>query len=192
MSNATAAADLNQLAQAAFRHLGLGDAEAARPLVERLLQAAPADRTVNSLAAQLAIISFPVAARRESLTIEQSRVIPQADIDLVAFHVDLPMAPSGIHEAIDYQAVLRLAFAAAALKAPQARRLILTNETTQFGADIGADEIIRLPMDSSRIMYERLRLQIAYLQGRSAERASVLMDTDVVTNRDPCEVFRRR
>lgn len=191
MSNADTANDLNQMAANAFRHLSRGQPEQARPLIDALLRAAPMDRTVRSLAAQLAVISFPVAAQRVPTMIEQTATIAQENIDLVVFHVDLPVAPSGIHEAIDYQAVLRLAFTAAALKAPKAQRIILTDETTQFAADIGAHQIIRRPMDLNRIMYERLRLQIAYLQERPAGRASVLMDTDVVTNRDPCDVFRR-
>lgn len=182
---------LNQMAQQAFRHLGGGQPDLARPLVEALQRAAPGDRTVHALATQLAVISFPIPARRVPVAIEQTASVAQENIDLVTFHVDLPAAPSGIHEVVDYQAVLRLAFSAAALKAPKARRLILTDETTQFSTDIGAHEIIRRPMDLSIIMYERLRLQIAYLQDRAAGRASVLMDTDVVVNRDPCETFRR-
>lgn len=192
MSNAGAANDLNQMAANAIRHLSTGQPELARPLIDALLRAAPMDRTVRSLAAQLAVISFPVTARRVPTMIEQTATIAQENIDLVVFHVDLPVAPSGIHEVIDYQAVLRLAFTAAALKAPTAQRIILTDETTRFAADIGAHQIVRRPMDLNRIMYERLRLQISYLQERPAGRASVLMDTDVVTNRDPCDVFRRR
>jgi hypothetical protein len=191
MTNTRSIQDLNQLAAQAHQHLSLGKPELARPYIDALMRAAPSDRTVQMLATQLAVISYPTALRRTPTTIEQSRGIPQEMIDIVVFHVDLPVAPSGIHQVTDYQAILRQAFSAASIKAPQARRLILTDESTSFAADIGAHEIIRRPMDLNQIMYERLRLQIAYLQERQAGRASILMDTDVVTNRDPAEVFCR-
>lgn len=182
--------DLNQLAQQAHWHLSRGDSAAADPIVSALQQAAPDDRMVKSLTAQLAVVGFHVSASRMPAEIPANRSVAQHDVDLVAFHVDLPANPSGIHRPIDYQSVLRSAFAAAAIKAPAARRIVLTDENTDIAPDIGAHQVIRHSLDTSALMYERMRLQIAYLEDRPEGRASVLMDTDVVINRDPAEVFR--
>jgi glycosyltransferase involved in cell wall biosynthesis len=38
-------------------------------------------------------------------------------------------------------------------------------------------------------MFERMRLQELYLRDRAADRASVLMDSDVVVNSDPADIF---
>jgi hypothetical protein len=185
------ATDLDQIAQEVRRHLERGDVEHAGSLVAVLQRAVPGSPTVQMLRGQLAVIGFPIHARRASALISGGREIGQDQIDLVAFHVDMPTAPSGIHDAIDYIKTLQLTFSAAAIKAPLARRIILTDNATEFPEGIGAHEIIRLALDKSALMYERMRLQLAYLQARPDGRASVLMDTDVVINRDPAGIFNQ-
>lgn len=185
------AANLNLIARQAHEYLSQGDAESARPLVATLQQAVRTGGTAQ-IAAQLAIIGFPVAAKRLPARIATGRTVLPQQIDLVAFHVDLPSAPSGIHEPVDYQKVLQLSFAAAALRAPLARRIVLTDETTAIPEETGAHEIRRFALDPGALMYERMRLQQLYLRSRPSERASVFMDTDVVMNRDPAEVFQQQ
>jgi hypothetical protein len=184
-------ANLELVASQAQAFLSQGDADSAKPLVAALQQVARTTRTAQ-IAAQTAIIGFPLQARRSPAQIVTGRAPDPGMIDLVAFHVDLPRAPSGIHKPIDYMKVLQLAFQAAAIKAPSARRIILTDEATVIPADAGAQEIRRFPLDPGSLMYERMRLQRLYLQGRPVGRASVFMDTDVVVNRDPAEVFQRQ
>ena len=108
---------------------------------------------------------------------------------MVSFHVDLPQALSGVHLNIDYLAALALAFESAQLRAPRARRILLTDETTAVPPGMKVDEVMRFPMDRNRLMYERMRVQAAYLERRPASRHSVLVDSDIVVNRDPTPIF---
>jgi hypothetical protein len=85
--------------------------------------------------------------------------------------------------------VLALSFESAAIRAPRARRVLLTDNATAVPAGMKVDEVMRFPMDSARLMYERMRVQASYLQSRPAGRHSVLIDSDVVVNRDPAPVF---
>ena len=147
------------------------------PLVRILLRWAalldvgwPAQRDTTEGAAAAPARSTPIA--------------PDA-IDLVLFHVDLP-ASSGMG---DYLAVARLSFEAAAHRAPQARRLLLTDERTAVPDGLGAHEVLRRPLDPALLMYERMRAQELYLAERPAGRATVFMDVDVVPNRDPAGIF---
>lgn len=183
-------ANLDDAARAAMRFLEVGRADLAGPHVEAILRAAPDHKVAHRLNAMRHIIAREQPAARSAATLGARRPIAQEQIDLAAFHVDLPAPPSGIHEQIDYKGVLRLAFQAAAQRAPLARRVILTDESTKFPDDIGAHEILRFPIDPRFIMFERTRLQVAYLQGLADERACVLMDSDVVVNRDPVEALQ--
>jgi len=182
-------ANLDDAARATMRFLEAGRADLAAPYVDAILKAAPTHQTAHRLNAMRQIIAREEPATRGAANLGARRAISQGQIDLVAFHVDLPAAPSGIHEQIDYKGVLRLAFQAAAQRAPRARRVILTDQSTGFPDDIGAHEILRFSIDPRFIMFERTRLQAAYLQNLDDDRACVLMDTDVVVNRDPVEAL---
>jgi hypothetical protein len=181
---------LDDAARAGMRFLEVGRADLAGPYVDAILKAAPNHQTAHRLNAMRQVIGREEPATRSAADLGARRAISQDRIDLVAFHVDLPAAPSGVHEQIDYKSVLRLAFQAAARRAPRARRVILTDESTEFPDDIGAHEILRFPIDPRFIMFERTRLQAAYLQTLDDDRACVLMDTDVVVNRDPVEALQ--
>lgn len=182
-------ASLDDIARAATQHLERGRVDLAGPLVDTLLRAAPDHQITKRLEAMRHVIARQEPANRSAAALSP-RVLAQDAIDLVAFHVDLPTAPSGIHEQIDYKAVLRLSFQSAALRAPRARRIILTDQATQFPADIGAHDIRRFDIDSQFTMFERTRVQAAYLQSLTNDRACILMDTDIVVNRDPVEAFQ--
>src|SRR5271154_2662821 len=105
-------------AEALFR----GRADLARAPIEELARAAAQDAKVQELAQHLArqasIVAFDWPAARENAVSPRSDPPTQDAIDLVAFHVDLPRAPSGIHAPIDYMGVLALSFESARLRAP--------------------------------------------------------------------------
>jgi len=163
--------------------------EACAAALEELVRAAPDNPKVQLLARSAVLIEFRWPLAREPYLPRPAKLPQPGDLDLVAFHADLPLAPSGIHEPVDYMAVLALSMESAASKAPQARRILLTDEATQVPATLPAHEVRRFPMDLSRLMYERMRVQEAYLRDRPADRCSVLLDSDIVVNREPSAVF---
>lgn len=185
----TSVMNLDEVARTALRLLEAGRADLAAPHVDALMAAAPRHQTVRRLEIYRRVMSIEEPGERRPLELGPRAAIAQDRIDLVAFHVDLPAAPSGIHGQINYTEVLRLAFQAASLRAPQSRRVILTDASTRFPDDIGAHEIRRLRLDPGAIMFERMRAQLAYLEGLPDERSCILMDSDVVVNRDPVEAL---
>lgn len=182
-------ARIDALRESIKEHLIRGHAEPAWPLIEELARIAPRLEFVELAARAAAVIGFRWPLVRVPFTPEPRPGPAQDAVDLVAFHVDLPRAPSGIHDAFDYTQVLALSFESARIKAPRARRILLTDEATRVPDSIGVDEVRRFPLDASRLMYERMRVQSIYLEGREPGRASVLMDSDVVVNQDPAAVF---
>jgi hypothetical protein len=188
MSNSEAER-LQSLGQQAVVHFIHGRADLARPLVEELKRALPNEPRVSQLQGYLMVIGFDTPAERAPYVPAPRPWPATADIDLVSFHVDLPRAPSGIHGEIDYTTVLTQSFESAKLRAPGARRILLTDETTRVPDTMPVDEVIRQPIDRERLMFERMRVQVQYLEKRAAGRASVLMDSDVVVNADPSSIF---
>lgn len=189
-ANQTNSLSLDEAARAAMRSLEAGRVDLANPYVDALMAAAPQHEVVRRLNMYRRVMAIEEPAERQAASLGSRTGIAQDKIELVAFHVDLPFAPSGIHGQINYKDVLRLAFQAAQLRAPRSKRVILTDEATIFPDDIGADEIRRFPIDSAAIMYERARAQVAYLESLADDRACVLMDSDIVVNRDPVEAFQ--
>jgi hypothetical protein len=181
----------DEAARAAMRALEAGRADLANPYIDALMAAAPQHEVVRRLNIYRRVMAVEEPAERQPASLGQRAGITQDKIDLVAFHVDLPAPPSGIHGQINYKDVLRLAFQSAQLRAPKSKRVILTDEATVFPDDIGADEIRRVPIDPAAIMYERTRSQVAYLANLAADRSCVLMDSDIVVNRDPAEAFQQ-
>jgi hypothetical protein len=183
------AARMKSLYQSALAALFRGRADLARAAVDELARAFPQRPEVQHLMRQAAIIAFEWPAARQSVA-PVARAAPAQDtIDLVAFHVQMPLAPSGIHAPIDYMAVLSLSFESARLRAPRARRILLTDEKTPVPDSLPVDRVMRFPLDPERLMFERMRVQELYLRGRAAGRASIMMDSDVVVNADPAGVF---
>jgi hypothetical protein len=169
--------------------LRLGDPDRARAPLAQLATQLPQHPGVIALRRWAALIEFDWPATRGSVAIGP-REPPAADaVDLVLFHVDLPVAPSGVHGKIDYLAVAALSFEAAERRAPQAHRILLTDAETNVPQGLGAHEVIRQPIDRDRLMYERMRVQERYLARRPLGRATVFMDVDVVANRDPVGIF---
>jgi hypothetical protein len=189
-ANPSTSLSLDEAARAAMQALEVGRADRASPYVDALMAAAPQHEVVRRLNLYRRVMAIEEPAERQLASLNPRIGVTQDKIDLVAFHVDLPAAPSGIHGQINYTDVLRLAFQSARLRAPRSRRIILTDEATAFPDDIGADEIRRFAIDSAAIMYERTRSQVAYLDDLEGDRSCVLMDSDIVVNRDPVEAFQ--
>jgi hypothetical protein len=161
----------------------------ARTPLARLMAALPEDPHVLELRRWAAASELRWPAERKEVVISP-RPPPLTDhIDLVMFHVEMPVSPSGIHDRVDYLRMASLSFEAAATRAPRSRRIFLTDSKTNVPDMLGADEVIRYPIDHDRLMYERMRVQGLYLATRAAERATVFIDADVVPNRDPASIF---
>lgn len=188
MSNSPNLAQLRIWEQEAFSALSQNRGDQARAPIEQLAKFFPRHPSVLFLKRWAALTEFDWPAQREAISLVRRSVSPNA-VDLVLFHVDLPSAPSGLHEKTDYLAVAAMSFEAAERKAPNARRILLTDEATSVPEGIHAHEVIRYPLNREWPMYERMRMQERYLSTRPAGRATVFMDVDVVTGRDPLEIF---
>jgi tetratricopeptide (TPR) repeat protein len=146
----------------------------------------------------------PIVDRLERLAImEFSRDLPRGDlppaasteatarpdrIDIAFFHVDLPGTASPF-EKPDYRAMLVQAAAIARHRAPGARIVLLTDEHTQPPAGLRVDRIVRGPVDGSRLMFDRMRMERNFLASGDATGGVVFLDSDVAINRSPAEIF---
>ena len=182
-------AQVDSLFREAVGALERGRADLARAPVEKLCSVSPDHPKAELLRQCVAIMAFDWPLERLDHTITKGPAPDPASIDIVAFHADLPLTPSGIHEKFDYMAVLALSFESAAIRAPRARRVLLTDDATVIPSGMKVDEVMRFPIDRARLMYERMRVQASYLENRPAGRHSLLIDSDVVVNRDPAPVF---
>jgi len=169
--------------------LARGRADLAQPMLRELAARLPQHPTVLTMRRWAALIEFDWPAARDTIATAQRPAPSPGEIEIVLFHADLPKAPSGVHGRLDYLEVAAASFAAAAHNAPRARRILLTDEHTPVPDDIGAHDVVRHTIDCSRLMYERMRIQERHLASRVAGRATVFMDVDVMTNRDPAEIF---
>jgi hypothetical protein len=177
------------LLQSASAALFSGRPDLARAPLDELKRAFPQNPDVWQLSRQAAVMAFDWPATRVPAVATPREPPPPEAIDLVAFHVQLPSAPSGMHAPNDYMAVLALSFESARLRAPRARRILLTDETTAVPASLPVERVMRFPLDASRLMFERMRVQELYLRERGPGRASVLMDSDMVVNAEPAGIF---
>ncbi|MEY3466391.1 MAG: hypothetical protein RL603_1991 [Pseudomonadota bacterium] len=145
---------------------------------------------ILELARQVSVQSFVWPAVRAPLDLNARPSPLQSAVDLVTFHVDLPESPSGMHEPSEYVANLFDWLRSARAVAPQARTILLTDESTEIPSHLTFDLVLRRPIDRERLMYERMRVQAEYLAVREADRESVLLDSDAVINADPVGLFR--
>lgn len=176
-------------AKEALNALLAADLGRAGRLIASLEKLDPKREATIELRKWLSVMGISWPAERQPYVPAPRPPADTASVDLVAFHASLAATPTAIHEEIDYARAIRLAFESAAVRAPGARRILLTDERSAFPDDLPADEIRRLPLDPTRTMYERMRAQIGYLETRPEARVSILMDTDVLVNRDPGLLF---
>jgi hypothetical protein len=182
-------AKLNALVSQAWKELEIGRADSARLAIDQLCARLPGHPMIERLKRSAVIVGFDWPAQRAPHATTAGSAPDPSSIDVVSFHVDLPKAPSGVHDNIDYRAVLALSFESAQLRAPRARRVLLTDEATAVPPGMKVDEVMRFPMNLDRLMYERMRVHALYLETRPAGRHSVLIDSDIVVNRDPTPIF---
>jgi len=176
------------LRERAFDALVHGRAADLAPLLEQLTAIDPHNPRLRELRQWAAVINFHWPAERTPAKLEP-RSPPSDDmVDIVLFHADPPAAASR-QQPSGYIALAAMAFEAARMRAPAARRVLLTDKHTPVPPAVGAHQIIRQDVDHRRLMYERMRVQRKYLESRAADRVSVIADVDVVTNRNPTEIF---
>jgi tetratricopeptide (TPR) repeat protein len=147
----------------------------------------------------------PIVDRLERLAImEFARDLPRADLPPAAtsadaatkpdrlaiafFHVDLPGTASPF-EKPDYRAMLVQAVAIARRRAPDAHIVLLTDERTEPPSGLQVDRVIRGPVDGSRLMFDRMRMERNFLASGEATGGVVFLDSDVAINRSPAEIF---
>lgn len=176
--------------QEAVRLLTLGEVEQARECIRSLQQFIPEHPVVVDLKRRAAVIDFNYPLERVAFEPSTRPLPEQSSIELVAFHAESLCAPNGA--AHDYLPALRYCFESAALRAPAAKRILLSDEHSKIPVDIGVHEVRRFPLNMHQLMYERMRVQLLYLEQRAAEKFSLLIDSDVLINKDPCAIFAQQ
>ena len=168
------------------RLLEAGEAERAAGLLAALRAQAPGDPAIEDRSHRAALIAFRYDLPREAY-LPQRRPAPEpGQVDLVYFHATRPGKED---RAAEYFELLALAFDSAILRAPHAQRILLTDEATRVPEALAAHKIVRVAIDTRRLMYERMRAQLAFLEHRERRRPTVFLDSDVVVNREPAAVF---
>ena len=180
---------LDAITQDAITLLRRGRADLAAPMVQEMCgMLADRPELARQMQRILALMSFEWPAARSAGLPGRATAAPlPSDIELVAFHASAPAdarLPS-----FDYAELLLQLFDSARLRAPAARRVLLTDMQTQlphFGSEV---EVRRFPIDSAHLMYERMRIQHEHLRARPATAATVFVDSDVIVNLEPSAIF---
>jgi hypothetical protein len=117
-------------------------------------------------------------------------------ITFVVFHVDLPgsqidVVPFAKGARPDYVDMADLAFQSAVLFHPACRRVILTDEVTAF-PDLPSDvEVIRRPIDATKVMYERMVSELKFIRERGSDSDLLFIDADMLINGPLDSLFAR-
>lgn len=168
------------------RLLELGEAERAAGLLEALRAQAPGDPRIEDRAARAALIAFRCELPRAPYRPERRPAPEPGQVDLVYFHAAVPGRED---RSAEYFELLALAFELAMLRAPQAQRILLTDDKTRVPPALAAHQIVRAGIEARHLMYGRMRAQLAFLEQRARRRPTVFLDSDVVVNREPAAVF---
>jgi hypothetical protein len=139
----------------------------------------------------LSIVHYEWPGLREVVELGQRRECPEeSQIDLVTFYSDLPndlvlshRQSSGCSVGLWCQAATRIA--------PSARRVLLWGNPADPPPHIGVHEVMRVRVNPSELMFDRMRAYSSYLHTRNPGRFSVLMDNDVVCNSGVAQAFAR-
>jgi hypothetical protein len=126
------------------------------------------------------------ASRRQLTSMEPRPAIGHRPINLVFFFVEIERMPPN---AIDMRACMPRLFDIARARCPECQIVLLTDEHTRFAEQSRADRVIRFPLARDHGMFERMRLQLAYLRSPAADRDTVFLDPDIVVNDDLGRVF---
>ncbi len=139
---------------------------------------------VEQLRRIVAVVAFDWPATRAGIRLSPVAPPAASDIELVAFHASLE-GDSGV----DYVRLLGQSFESARLRSPASSRVLLTDERTALPSLGPGVEVVRFPIDLSRLMYERMRVQREHLRTRRPGLATVFLDSDVVVNAEPASIF---
>ena len=113
----------------------------------------------------------------------------------VFFHIDsgdrhpfLDAQPTNTN-AVDYLGVLAQACQAALRANPQSRIVILTNKDSDVSSLNDLAQCVRLDVPAGQMMYSRQRAYRALVMSRRVKSPILLLDTDILLNRDFRAVF---
>ena len=179
---------LDALTHEAIALLQRGRAGEAEPIVAQMCELL-ADRpeVARQMRRIVALMSFEWQARRTPAHVPAIRPPHPSDVEIVAFHAAAD-AESEL-PSFEYVGLLEQLFESSRLRAPQARRILLTDAHTQLPAFEPDVEVRRVSLDRAHLMYERMRVQHEHLRGRPEGRATVFVDSDVVVNAEPSPIF---
>jgi hypothetical protein len=114
----------------------------------------------------------------------------------VVFHMDLPGAqidvvPFAKGTRPDYVDMAALAFQSAALFHPECRRVILTDDTTAFPGLPSDIDIVRRPIDPTKVMYERMVSELEFIREHGRDSDLLFIDADMLINGPLDSLFAR-
>jgi tetratricopeptide (TPR) repeat protein len=111
-------------------------------------------------------------------------------VNIVYFHVAAPRLPHATCEGVDYSELIAMSAASARRVMPQAKIVLLTDEATQF-PDLVVDRLIRQPANAQDVVYERTRMQLAYVASEAFDADSIFVDSDTLFHGDARIAFAR-
>jgi hypothetical protein len=117
-------------------------------------------------------------------------------ITFVVFHIDLPgsqidVVPFAKGTRPDYVDMAALAFQSAALFHPGCRRVILTDDATAFPGLPSDVEVVRRPIDSTKVMYERMVSELEFIREHGRDSDLLFIDADMLINGPLDSLFAR-
>jgi hypothetical protein len=117
-------------------------------------------------------------------------------ITFVVFHVDLPgsqidVVPFAKGTRPDYVDMAALAFQSAALFHPECRRVILTDDATTFPGLPDDVEVVRRPLDPTKVMYERMVSELEFIREHGRDSNLLFIDADMLINGPLDSLFAR-
>jgi hypothetical protein len=117
-------------------------------------------------------------------------------ITFVVFHVDLPgsqldVVPFAKGTRPDYVDMAAMAFQSAALFHPGCRRVILTDDTTAFPGLPSDVELVRRPIDATKVMYERMVSELQFMREHGRDGDLLFIDADMLINGPLDSLFAR-
>ncbi len=117
-------------------------------------------------------------------------------ITFVVFHANLPgsqidVVPFAKGTRPDYVDMAAMAFQSAALFHPDCRRVILTDDATAFPGLPSDVEVIRRPLDPTKVMYERMVSELEFIRERGRDSDLLFIDADMLINGPLESLFAR-
>jgi hypothetical protein len=114
----------------------------------------------------------------------------------VVFHVNLPGSQIDVVPFVkgtrpDYVDMAALAFESAALFHPDCRRVILTDDATAFPGLPSEVEVVRRPLDATKLMFERMVSELKFLREQGRDSDLLFIDADMLINGPLDSLFAR-